>query len=115
MHNEWQREAMEESARLASAEGSMIPDTLKIEEYRNMLEYRTRLVGIESKHALRHQYAAERYQQITGTPPPNCKGGDPLAGWEVDDEARQIISAELGHGRKAVANAYLGRPVKPSS
>ena len=109
-----QREVMEESARLATAEGSMIPDHLRVEEYMNMLEYRTRLVGLDSKHALRHAYAAERYEEITGTPPPNRKGGDPLAGWDVDDEARQIISAELGHSRKAITNAYLGRQMKRS-
>jgi hypothetical protein len=59
-------------------------------------------------HGLRHQDAADAYRAMTGQPPPVAGGGavDPA----LDVQARQAIAEQLGHGRPAIVNAYLGRP-----
>lgn len=56
-------------------------------------------------HDLRASYACERYQQLTGSPPP-CWGG---AGWRGADacELRELAE-ELGHTRIDVLVSYLG-------
>jgi hypothetical protein len=74
-----------------------------------------------SSHGLRHAYAQGRYEQITGFAP-RCKfesyesfraSAERTAGddWsKPDEDARQIIKAELGHGpnRDDVMAQYLG-------
>ncbi len=110
VRNDEQRQAMEDSISVCTAEGSMIPDHLRVEKYRNMIEYRTRLVGIDSKHALRHQFAAELYRELTGCEPINSrKPGDPIPPRAADNAARDEISRQLGHGRRNVTDAYLGQ------
>jgi site-specific recombinase XerD len=74
-----------------------------------------------SSHGLRHAYAQARYEQMTGFEP-RCKfesselfraNAERTAGadWaRADQDARQIIKAELGHGpnRDDVMAQYLG-------
>jgi len=74
-----------------------------------------------SSHGLRHAYAQARYEQITGFEP-RCRfdsyesfraNAERTAGedWsKADEDARQIIKAELGHGpdRDDVMAQYLG-------
>jgi integrase len=57
-------------------------------------------------HGLRHGFAQRRYQDHTGSPPPIHGGGgfDP----HLDERGRLATSAELGHARKSISNAYLG-------
>ena len=110
IRNDEQRQAMEDSIRVCTADGSMIPDTLRVEQYRNMIEYRTRLVGIDSKHALRHEFAAELYRELTGCEPMNTrKPGDAIPKRTADRAARDEVSRQLGHSRRVVVDAYLGR------
>lgn len=66
----------------------------------------TREDGITS-HGLRHQYANERYQELTGTDSP-VRGGTPVDR-DTDRAARQVVAEELGHSREAVTTHYLGR------
>jgi len=74
-----------------------------------------------SSHGLRHAYAQARYEEITGFEPrckfDSCESFRPNAertagvDWsKVDQDARQIIKAELGHGpdRDDVMAQYLG-------
>lgn len=68
-------------------------------------------------HGIRHTYAQERFEQMTGFP---CRvaGGTPeLAlerageGWQkLEQEARDVLKAEMGHGpdREDVMSQYLG-------
>jgi hypothetical protein len=64
-------------------------------------------------HGLRHAYARDRYEELTGWVCPAA--GGPLAKEltleqrEQDHEARLTISRELGHEREQVTAAYLGR------
>ena len=57
-------------------------------------------------HGLRHQYANDKYRQLTGQDSP-VRGGQielPLDG----HDARQQVSRELGHERVGITSAYLG-------
>lgn len=59
-------------------------------------------------HELRAAYACERYEQLTGHAAPvnggHCYRIDP----DLDRQARQQISLELGHNRIDVISAYIG-------
>lgn len=63
--------------------------------------------GLKGFHDLRAAYACDRYQSITGSPAPVIEGRRE-AEKDIDKAAREIISAELGHGRIDVASAYIG-------
>ena len=70
-------------------------------------------VGIHHVHGLRHHYAQERYQELTGWACP-ANGGpksEQLTPEQklVDREARMTITQELGHGRLQVVAQYIGR------
>ena len=66
----------------------------------------TRQDGLVS-HGLRHQYANDRYEELTGEPSP-VRGGDPLAAAH-DRDARLDVTARLGHARMGVTTAYYGK------
>jgi site-specific recombinase XerD len=66
----------------------------------------TRKDGITS-HGLRHQYANERFQELTGADSP-VRGGATVDR-EADHAAREIVAEELGHSRADVTTHYLGR------
>ena len=109
LRSERQRDILEQALRVAG-NGSMIPGILSYVKYRRKFRYRCDKVGLPHLHGLRHRYAQERYLELTGSLPPNCDG--PLESWAVDDRARNMISDELGHGRKNVTASYLGPGVK---
>ncbi|MFM1855164.1 MAG: hypothetical protein RLZ83_473, partial [Pseudomonadota bacterium] len=68
---------------------------------------------IHRVHGLRHQYAQQRYQTLTGWPCPAA--GGPRSRQltpeqrDTDRAARLTVSAELGHEREQVTTVYLGR------
>jgi hypothetical protein len=68
-------------------------------------------VGEPSLH--RHQYAQERYRELTGWSAPAVGGprSRELTREQkaIDREARLTISSELGHEREQVTAIYLGR------
>ena len=57
-------------------------------------------------HGFRHQYAADEYLNLTGSPPP-VNGGDAVER-ALDIATRRDIAERLGHGRVQITNAYLG-------
>lgn len=61
-----------------------------------------------SSHGLRHQYAQDKYQDVSGQPPP-ISGVDPR---QVDPEKHREasiqVARDLGHGRAQVSNSYYG-------
>ncbi|WP_407313305.1 integrase domain-containing protein [Pseudomonas sp. nanlin1] len=59
-------------------------------------------------HDLRAAYACERYEQITQHPAPISGGRCYQLNRRLDQEAREQISYELGHGRMDVVSAYIG-------
>jgi len=76
-------------------------------------EGNTRRAGLHHMHGLRHAYAQNRYQELTGWSCPAA--GGPVTREltpeqrEQDLEARLTISRELGHERASVISAYLGK------
>lgn len=75
-------------------------------ELRAAREIVQEVTGDGGLHDLRAAYAAERYEQLTGTAAPVMT--DDRVDKEVDREARLVIAEELGHGRWEVTNEYLG-------
>ena len=69
--------------------------------------------GLSRMHGLRHAYAQNRYEELTGWKCPAAGGPDRKSltteQRQSDREARLIISFELGHEREAMTAAYLGK------
>ena len=63
-------------------------------------------------HGLRHAYAQQRYQELTGWPSPTAGGPSVKALTPrqkmVDQKARLTVSQELGHERTQIVGIYLG-------
>jgi integrase len=64
-------------------------------------------------HALRHNYAHERYKELTGRDCP-AAGGLTYAEMTRQEqkeyhEACQVIAEELGHDRETISRTYLGK------
>ncbi|NND00331.1 MAG: integrase [Gammaproteobacteria bacterium] len=97
----------------AKPNASMIPPEYS---YRGYLSHRNHFfdkLGIKNAHGLRHRYAQQRYQALTGgLLPPRMGGKKPskLTAKEqaLDQKARLVISLELGHNRLEITRIYLG-------
>lgn len=107
--NDKQRDLLARVQALAGT-GSMIPTDKSYKAHKNRFEYETRNAGIGQTHGLRHLYAQNRYQELTGFPCPAVGGVRKLSDDEKikDLEARQIVSHELGHNRLSITGVYLG-------
>ncbi|MNI77796.1 hypothetical protein D3C73_1341180 [compost metagenome] len=64
--------------------------------------------GLKGFHELRAAYACERYEQFTGHAAPVNGGHCYRIDRDLDQQARQQISLELGHNRIDVVSAYIG-------
>lgn len=64
--------------------------------------------GLKGFHELRAAYACERYEQLTGHAAPVNGGHCYRIARDLDQQARQQISLELGHNRIDVMSAYIG-------
>ena len=112
IRTEEQRAALDRAKKLVGHRESMIPQDKNYKTWMKHYENETRKAGIDG-HGMRHQYAQERYRELTGLECP--KNGGPTLDQldkgqkEKVSEARLIISHELGHGREIIANNYLGR------
>lgn len=107
-----QRAVLADAAHTVAVTGrSMIPPDYDLKAWLAYL-YRvlarhgvTRKAGLVT-HGLRHQYANDRYEELTGEPSP-VRGGEPLRASD-DPQARLEVSARLGHARVAITTAYYG-------
>jgi integrase len=112
IRTEAQREVLNRARRLAGR-GSLIPSNRNYVYQMRVYEGNTRRAGLHHMHGLRHAYAQNRYEELTGWSCPAA--GGPVAKdltpeqRETDREARLTVSRELGHEREAVVGAYLGR------
>ena len=107
-----QREALNQAHRLVGR-GSMIPSRRTYVEQVKLYERLTAAAGLHKMHGLRHAYAQERYEELTGWAAPAA--GGPSSGElmkmgkkEEDRGARLTISRELGHFRLKIVAVYLG-------
>ncbi|HEC26053.1 MAG TPA: integrase [Gammaproteobacteria bacterium] len=76
-------------------------------------ERHTANAGLSKMHGLRHAYAQQRYEEMTGWPSP-AAGGPTVKELTIeqkreDQNARQVISRQLGHERSQVVGIYLGK------
>ena len=112
MRNTAQREVVARAHRLAG-KGSLIPRDRNYREQLRVYERHTANAGLSRLHGLRHAYAQDRYEELTGWKSPAAGGpsGSALSATErsLDRQARRVVSLELGHERLAVVNVYLGR------
>lgn len=105
-----QRQVLNEAIVFAEG-GSLIPREMKYVEQLRRFEYWTDKVGIRS-HSLRHQYALDRYRELSGgLEPPVLTGGDTVLTeheWLRDQIARMELSEDLNHSRKQIVSTYIG-------
>jgi len=107
-----QREVLQKTHRLTGA-GSLIPADTRYIEQRHIYDGQCKAAGLSHMHGLRHQYAQNRYEALTGwkapaASEPSSKALTPVQR-EQDKQARQVISRELGHERTQITAVYLGR------
>jgi site-specific recombinase XerC len=93
--------------------GSLIPADKSYKEHLRHFRTQCDKAGISKVHGHRHQYAQQRYRELTGRACPACGGltSKQLTAEQklIDRQARLIISAELGHSREQITAVYLGR------
>lgn len=103
--------ALERAAELQGDGRNLIPTENSYAQWRDHAYHAWSQVASDHElkgfHDLRAAYACERYEQLTDHPAP-VVSGERLADKESDLAAREIISAELGHGRIDVVSAYVG-------
>lgn len=110
--SEYQREVLARASALAGS-ASMIPAEKKYVEQLKKYENTTNRAGLSKLHGLRHEYAQQRYRDLTGWDSPAC--GGPHSKELSDDQkerdhlVRIQISQELGHNRESITAVYLGR------
>ena len=90
----------------------MIPPERNYRQQLRVYESQTREAGLYRMHGLRHSYAIERYEELTGWKAPAAGGPArrTLTGARrrIDTAARGTIAQELGHRRACVSSVYVG-------
>jgi integrase len=112
LRNDAQRTLLDRARRLAG-NGSLIPSARNYRQQLRIYERHTANAGLSKMHGLRHAYAQQRYQELTGWPAP-AAGGPGIKALtpeqrRMDHQARLTISRELGHEREQVSAIYLGK------
>lgn len=98
---------------------SLIPDNKPFSYQKRVYDEAVIKAGYRNLHGLRHAYAQRRYFDITNERTDGKGWQAPFNGGrhikdlsdyerKIDDEARLIISRELGHARKEISAIYLG-------
>ena len=117
IETEDQRALLVEARRQAEGtERSMIPPHYDLKHWLTRCYTVLTRHGVTRKnglvtHGLRHQYANDRYEELTGEPSP-VRGGRVLEALE-DQAARLEVTARLGHARPQITNAYYGHATTP--
>ena len=113
IETEAQRTLLREAENQARRTGhSMIPPHYDLKQWLTRCYTVLARHGVTRKHGLvthglRHQYANDRYEELTGEPSP-VRGGVPVNARD-DQAARQELTARLGHARPSITHAYYGR------
>ena len=112
IRTEEQREVLNRAHKLAG-KGSLIPSARNYVQQVRIYDGHTIRAGLSKMHGLRHAYAQQRYEELTGWKPP-AAGGPPCKSLtqgqrEKDHQVRLVISREMGHEREQVTAVYLGR------
>jgi hypothetical protein len=106
-----QRRLLNEVADFAGS-GSLIPAHKQFIDQQGKYVRQVMNAGLCRMHGLRHRYAQRRFQALAGFQCPVAGGPARTAltsaQRELDQEARRVISRELGHERPQIATVYLG-------
>lgn len=109
---ESQRELLNEIREYAP-KSSLIPTHMSFEQYISHRKYVLAGTDISATHGLRHNYAQQRYIELSnGLTPPRLGGPtyskltDQEREW--DSNARTVVSNEMGHARRDITRSYLG-------
>ncbi len=107
-----QRQLLDQAHQLAGA-GSLIPADKRYIQQRHVYDGACKAAGLSHMHGLRHRYAQQRYEALTGWKAPAAGGPTArmltAAQRVIDTQVRQHISRELGHERVQITAVYLGR------
>src|SRR6516225_10160007 len=108
-----QRQLVDEAKALAKGKSLIAPGYTTYRDYLQHFRYQCDRAGIHAFHGHRHFYAQVRYQDLTGWACP-ARGGTKSKQLtpkqrEIDRQAREVISREMGHGREQITAVYLGR------
>lgn len=114
-----QRAALDAAQQLAikSQRGSMLKPGMTLTQGKNRLYYVMRKLGITkdqlgvTPHGLRHEYANDLYEELSGNPSA-VRGGTHIVDRAADEAARQAVTLSLGHSRQSITTAYTGPRVK---
>ena len=109
IRNEAQRQLLDGVHRFAGR-GALIPPNKNYVQQMRTYERNTVKAGLDRNHGLRHAYAQTRYEELTGWECPAVGGPDRKTltpeQRERDIQAREKISAELGHSRPQIVAQY---------
>jgi hypothetical protein len=112
IHTTTQREVLDRTHQL-TGRGSLIPAERSYIQHLKVYERHTANAGLSKLHGLRHAYAQQRYQDLTGWAAPAVGGPTrkalTLSQQALDREVRWRISQEMGHEREQITAVYLGR------
>ena len=105
-----QRAVLDRAHQLAG-KGSLIPSAKNYRQQLRVYEAETSRAGLSKMHGLRHAYAQNRYEELTGWRPP-AAGGPTVRALTpeqrlLDRQSRLTISLELGHERPQIVAVYL--------
>ena len=111
VRTETQRAVLDRARQLAG-KGSLIPSAKNYRQQLRLYEAETARAGLSRMHGLRHAYAQNRYEELTGWWPP-AAGGPTVKALtpeqkQIDQQARLTISLELGHERPQIVAVYCG-------
>ncbi|MFQ5644114.1 MAG: integrase domain-containing protein [Thiogranum sp.] len=114
VRTESQREVLNRAHKLAGR-GSLIPSNRNYVQQMRIYEGNTLRAGLSKMHGLRHAYAQNRYEEITGWKCPAAGGPGKKSltppQREIDQSARLTISQELGHERAQIRSTLAGNGV----
>jgi len=112
VRNQDQRDVLD-GARQLAGEGSLIPGHRSYIQQLRVYQRQAMNAGLTKLHGLRHAFAQQRYEELTGWPCPVVGGPSTQTlnahQRELDRQARLTISRELGHERPQITSVYLGR------
>jgi integrase len=111
IRTEAQRTLLDAAHKLAG-DGALIPPDKSYIQQRNLYDGQCKAAGLSNMHGLRHNYAQERLEDMTGRKAPLAGGPRrrELAKDErrMDDAARRIVAEEMGHSRVGITATYCG-------
>lgn len=112
IRTEYQKQVLEQ-VKTVAGNGALIPRGSNYIQQLTKYTNACSRVGLSKNHGLRHQYAQDRYKELTGWDCPKSGGlfskDMTVEQKALDVEVRLIISKELGHEREAITVTYLGR------